>query len=74
MKVKMTLAESYMLRTLHQIGEIKVLNIIQHKKKYPGFAKFPPATMYRHAKKPLDGSKDEPKRFLNRGRRKKEKT
>lgn len=71
MKVKMTTAESCMLRTLHQIGEIKVSEIIQNKKKYPGFAKFPPATLYRHAKRPLDGSQDGPKQYTNRGRKRK---
>ena len=58
-----------MLRTLHQIGGIKVSQIIKDKKKYPGFQKFPPATLYRHARKPLDGSEDVDRRHYNTGRK-----
>ena len=67
-KPKITLEESCMLRTLHQINKIKISTIIQNKKTFPGFAKFSPATIYRHAKKPLDGSKMLDRRHNNPGR------
>ena len=49
-----------MFMTLHQIGETKVSDIIQNKKKHPRFAKFSLSTVYRHARKPLDGSQHKP--------------
>lgn len=60
MKGKMTLSKSFMFMTLHQIGETKVSDIIQNKKKHPRFAKFSLSTVYRHARKPLDGSQHKP--------------
>ena len=55
-KTKITAIESCMLRTLNQVQKIKMRDIIKDRKRYFGFAKFSQATIYRHAKKPLDGS------------------
>ena len=60
--------ESALLRTLHQVGNVKVRDIIKDKKKYPGFQGLPKTTIYRHAKMPLDGSAPFDRRKLNPGR------
>lgn len=70
-KCKITTEESCMLRTLHQVGKIKISDIIKDTKKYPAFKKFSTATIYRHAKKPLDGSQPLDRRHSNPGRPKK---
>lgn len=68
MTQKMTTEESCMLRTLHQIQNIKICTIIKDKRKYPGFSKYSQATLYRHAKMPLDGSRQLDFRHRNKGR------
>ena len=68
---KVTIVESCMLRTLHQVGGIKIAEIINNREKYPRYSKFSPATIYRHAKRPLDGSAPLDKRTLNTGRKRK---
>ena len=65
---KISMESSCMLRTLHQVGNIPISNIIKNKHKYPEFAKFSPATLYRHAKRPLDGHREHDKRHNNKGR------
>lgn len=65
---KITMIESAMLRTLHQVGGLKVSEILKDKKRFPGFQKYSPATVYRHAKKPLDGSAPLDNRHNNPGR------
>ena len=67
-KPSITLEESCMLRTLCQIQRIKVSTIIKEKNKFPGFSKYSAATLYRHAKKPLDGSREIDRRHQNPGR------
>ena len=64
----MTYEQSCQLRTLHQIGGVKICEIIHNRRKYPGFAKFPIATIYRHAKKPIDGTEPFDRRKVNKGR------
>ena len=68
---KITVTESCMLRTLHQVGKVKISEIVGNNKKYPGFARLSPATIYRHAKKPLDGTVPFDRRHSNPGRRQK---
>ena len=67
-KAKITAIESCMLRTLHQVQKIKVRNIIKDRKWYPGFATFSQATIYRHARKPLDRGALVDKRAFNTAR------
>ena len=67
-KQKITLEQSCMLRTLHQVYKIKVSEIVKNKKRYPGFANIPAITLYRHAKKPLDGTAPLDRRHNNKGR------
>ena len=66
--MKITLEQSLLLRTLHQIGGVTLKRIQNNKKKYPGFAAFSTATLYRHAKKPIDGNTIVDRRTLNKGR------
>ena len=65
---KITLEEPCMLCTLHQISKLKVDEIIKNKKLFPAYAKYSPATLYRHALKPLDGSREGDCRHNNKGR------
>jgi len=67
-KSKMPVMESCMLRVLHQVQKIRVEDIVKDRKTYPGFEKFSSATMYRHAKKPLDGSSVIDRQTMNKGR------
>ena len=56
------------LASLHQISKLKVNEIIKNKKLSPAYAKYSPATLYRHALKPLDGSREVDGRHDNKGR------
>ena len=67
-KLKITLEESCMLRTLHEISKLKVSKIIKYKKLFPAYAKHSPATLYKHALKPLDGGREVDGRRNNKGR------
>ena len=67
-KPKITLEESCMLRTLPQISKLKVNEIVKNKKQFPAYAKYAPATLYRHGLKPLDGSREIDGRHNNKGR------
>ena len=58
-------SQSCQLRALHQVGGIKIADIIRHKQRYPGLAQFSSATIYRHAKYPLDGRAKFDRRYLN---------
>ena len=40
---------------MHQVLGIKMADIVKDSKRFPGFVKFTPAKIYRHAKKPLGG-------------------
>ena len=67
-KLKITLEESCMLLTLHEISKLKVSEIIKYKKLFPVYAKYSPATLYRHALKPLGGGRDVDGRRSNKRR------
>ena len=66
-KPPMSLRDSLALRTIHQIGNVPVTEIIRDVRKYSAFKNYSRATMFRHAKKPLN---DDPvdKRHQNKGR------
>ena len=67
-KPQMFYWQSCQLRAIHEIGKVKISEIIRDKKKYPGFVPFLSAAIYRHAKLPLDGTDVFDKRTLNEGR------
>ena len=67
-KPQMSYWQSCQLRAIHQIGKVKISDIIRDRNKYPGFVPFSSATIYRHAKLPLDGTDVFDKRTLNKGR------
>lgn len=67
-KPQMSYWQSCQLRAIHQIGGVKVADIIADTKRYPGFVPFSTATMYRHANYPLDGTDVFDKRSQNKGR------
>ena len=67
-KPQISYAQSCQLRALHQYGGVKVADIIKDKRRFPGFAAFSSATLYRHAKLPIDGTEVFDKRTLNKGR------
>jgi len=60
--------QSCQLRAIHQFGGVRVADIIADKTRFPGFAQYSSATMYRHAKLPLDGNDVIDKRTMNEGR------
>ena len=64
----MSYAQSCQLRAIHQIGGVKVADIIKDTKRFPGFVPFSQATMYCHAKLPLDDMDGFDKCQLNKGR------
>ena len=69
LKPQMEYTLSCQLRAIHQIGKVKISDIIRDKKRFPGFSSFSSPTIYRHAKYPLDGNlKDFDKRHHNKGR------
>ena len=68
---KVTVMESAMLRTLTQVGKLKVRDIIKDRKRFPGFKDIPKSTLYRHAKKSQDGSAPFDRLKINPGRPKK---
>ena len=67
-KPQMSYPQSCQLRAIHQIGGVPIAEIIRDKRRYPGFQIFSTATIYRHAKYPLDGTDVFDKRVLNKGR------
>lgn len=68
LKPHMSYWQSCQLRALVQYGNVTVAQIIKDPKNFPGFASFSSATLYRHAKVPLDGNEPHDKRTLNKGR------
>ena len=54
--------------TCRSVWYWSLAEIIRNKRRYPGFQVFSTATIYRHAKYPLDGTDVFDKRVLNKGR------
>jgi transposase len=67
-KPQLSYWQSCQLRALVQFGNVPVAQILKNQTKFPGFAKFSRATIYRHSRKPLDGLDPHDKRTLNKGR------
>ena len=64
----MNLQQSMLLRTLVQVCGVKVADVIRDRRRYPGFAGFSRATLYRHSKKAIDGNAVVDRRTRNPGR------
>ena len=67
-KPKISITQSCQLRAMHQVLGIKMANIVKDPERFPGFAKLSPATIYKHAKKPLDGNNFLDQLHFNNGR------
>ena len=66
-KPKISITQSSQLPAMHQVLGIKMADIVKDPKRFPGFAKFSPATIYRRAKKPLDGNDIFDQHHFNKG-------